>query len=134
MFMLSGCALSNSPVVGVHNISERTLVQELEDRQIAIPPKPRVHDIALQALVADPSGRRTKRQKTNPNSTALQAAVTAPLQAMVAVLSVRLSTRQKTKIIYTALPAQLAVPSRRTSKRPAGTTNNIAVPSDAASE
>jgi hypothetical protein len=96
MFMLGGCALSNSPVVGVHNISERTLVQELQDRQIPIPPKPRVHDIALQALVAEPSGTRTKRQKTNPNSTALQAAVTAPLQAMVAVLSVRRSTRQKT--------------------------------------
>jgi hypothetical protein len=116
MFMLGGCALSNSRVVGVHNISERTMVQELQERQIPIPPKPRVHVIALQALVAEPPGRRTKRQKTNPGSTALQAVVTVPFEALGAVSSGRHAT------------------SRPTAKRPARTTNNIAVPSAAVPE
>ena len=35
-----GCTLSNNPVVGVHNISEKSLVKELQDRQIPIPPRP----------------------------------------------------------------------------------------------
>jgi hypothetical protein len=132
MSMSDGCALSNSTVVGVHNISERSLVQELEDRQIPIPPKPRGHDIALQALVAVPSGgRRTTRQKTNPNSTALEAWVPALVHEMVAVPSVRRSTRHKTNTANTALQAQGAVPSGRTSKRSQITTNNIAVPCDA---
>ena len=132
--MLGGCALSNSPVVGVHNISERTLVQELQDRQIPIPPKPRVHDIALQALVAEPPGRRRKRQKTNPGSTALQAVMTGPLQALGAVLSGRHSAHQMEKTANTSLQAQVSVPSRPTAKRPARTTNNIAVPSAAVPE
>jgi hypothetical protein len=131
MFMLGGSALSNSPVVGVHNISERTLVQELQDRQIPIPPKPREQDIALQALGPEPSGRRTKRQKTNPSSIALEAVLTAPLQAVVVVSSVRRSKRQTTNTATTALATQVAVPSRRTAQRRAGTTNNIAVPSKA---
>ncbi len=36
-----GCTLSNNPVVGVYNITESTLLKELEARQITIPPKPR---------------------------------------------------------------------------------------------
>jgi hypothetical protein len=44
---------------------------------------------------------------------------------------VRSSTRQTTNTANTALEAQVAVPSRRTTQRPARTTNNIAVPSDA---
>ena len=111
MFMLGGCALSNSAVVGVHNISERSLVQELQDRQIPIPPKPRGQEIALQALVAEPSGRRSKRQKTNARSTALQAVATAPLRTMVAVSSGIRSKRKKTKTANTALQAQETVPS-----------------------
>jgi hypothetical protein len=128
MFMSGGSALSHSPVVGVHNISERTLVQ---DRQIPIPPKPRVHDIALQALVAELPCRRTKRQKTNPGSTALQAVMTGPLQALGAVSSGRHSTHQKEKTANIALQAQVSFPSRPTAKRTGRTTNNIAVPSAA---
>ncbi len=60
--------------------------------------------------------------------------MTVPLQAMVVVSSGRRSTRQKTKTANTALQAQVGVPSRRTAKRPARTTNTIAVPSDAAPE
>jgi hypothetical protein len=66
--MLGGCTLSNSPIVGVHNISETTLVQELEDRQIAVPRKRPGLQIALQAIEAETSGRPSKHRRKTTKS------------------------------------------------------------------
>ena len=37
--LVGGCTLSNNSLVGVHNISESSLILELESRKIRIPPK-----------------------------------------------------------------------------------------------
>ena len=68
------------------------------------------------------------------NLTSLQAVVTGPLQALGAVSSGRHSAHQMEKTANTSLQAQVSVPSRPTAKRPARTTNNIAVPSAAVPE
>jgi hypothetical protein len=129
--MVGVCALSNNPLVGVlvHNISERSLVQELQDRQIPIPPKPLGDDIGLQAMVAIPCARTRKRHKPNTNNAAMQAVVDGPLLADVGGSSRRRSTRKKTHPANIALQEQVPVPSRR-NLHP----NNEMLPGDAAPE
>ena len=46
----------------MHNISERTLLKELGDRQIPIPPPPARHTLPTQALERPPLGRRRGRR------------------------------------------------------------------------
>jgi hypothetical protein len=58
-----GCTLSNNPVVGVHNISESTLLKELEARQIPIPPKPPSQALPAQVMECAPSGRRRRPRR-----------------------------------------------------------------------
>ena len=57
-----GCTLSNNPIVGVHNIPESTLLKELEDRQIPIPPTPRSQALPLPVVEGAPLSRRRQRR------------------------------------------------------------------------
>jgi hypothetical protein len=56
-----GCTLSNNPIVGVHNISESTLLKELGARQIPVPPAPGSHTLPTQAMERSSLGRRRER-------------------------------------------------------------------------
>lgn len=65
-----GCTLSNNPVVGVHNISEKSLVKELQDRQIPIPPRPQGAPPQLPAVRDNIAGtRRQRRGRHGPPET-----------------------------------------------------------------
>ena len=57
-----GCTLSNNPIVGVHNISESTLLKELRDRQIAIPPRPARHTLRTQGMERSANKSRSQRR------------------------------------------------------------------------
>lgn len=76
-----GCTLSNNPVVGVHNISEKSLVKELQDRQIPIPPRPQGAPPQLPAVRDNIAGtRRQRRGRHGPPETHDVAAVARPVQ------------------------------------------------------
>ena len=61
-----GCTLSNNPVVGVHNISENSLVKELQDRQIPIPPRRRVAPPQVPAVRGNRAVSRRQRRGGPP--------------------------------------------------------------------
>ena len=76
-----GCTLSNNPVVGVHNISEKSLVKELQDRQIPIPPRPQGAPPQLPAVRVNIAGtRRQRRGRHGPPETHDVAAGSRPGQ------------------------------------------------------
>ena len=76
-----GCTLSNNPVVGVHNISENSLVKELQDRQIPIPPRPQGAPPQLPAVRVNIAGtRRQRRGRHGPPETHDVAAGSRPGQ------------------------------------------------------
>ena len=76
-----GCTLSNKPVVGVHNISEKSLVKELQDRQIPIPPRPQGAPPQLPAVRVNIAGtRRQRRGRHGPPETHDVAAGSRPGQ------------------------------------------------------
>ena len=56
-----GSTLSNNPVVGVHNISETSLMKELQDRQIPIPPRPQGAPLQLPVVRETIAGPRRQR-------------------------------------------------------------------------
>jgi len=57
-----GSTLSNNPVVGVHNISETSLMKELQDRQIPIPPRPQGAPLQLPVVRETRAGPRRQRR------------------------------------------------------------------------
>ena len=61
-----GCTLSNNPVVGVHNISENSLVKELQDRQIPIPPRRQVAPPQVPAVRGNRAVSRRQRRGGPP--------------------------------------------------------------------
>ena len=76
-----GCTLSKNPVVGVHNISENSLVKELQDRQIPIPPRPQGAPPQLPAVRVNIAGtRRQRRGRHGPPETHDVAAGSRPGQ------------------------------------------------------
>ena len=76
-----GCTLSNNPVVGVHNISENSLVKELQNRQIPIPPRPQGAPPQLPAVRVNIAGtRRQRRGRHGPPETHDVAAGSRPGQ------------------------------------------------------
>jgi hypothetical protein len=60
-----GCTLSNNPVVGVHNISETSLMKELQDRQIPLPPRPLGAPPQLPGVRDNIAGPRRQRRGQN---------------------------------------------------------------------
>jgi hypothetical protein len=55
--------LSNNFVVGVHNISENSLVKELQDRQISIPSRPQGAPPLLPGVHDNIAGPRRQRRR-----------------------------------------------------------------------